>query len=262
MSLSRRMMVVAFAGMAVLALTLTMAGPEDQAVIDKIDSLEKRIVALERSLSAKLTSIEKKIGSGAVATAPVNNELENQARSAYGQINALVKAGDYDKAKTEMATFLKKYGSTKVARQAQRLSGELAVIGKKTPSNWGIESWFQGEGDVKLDGDKTTLLIFWEVWCPHCKREVPKLQKLYDELKGDGLQVVGLTKVNRSSTNERVQEFIDTEKLSYPVAKEDGSTSAYFSVRGVPAAAVVKGGEVVWRGHPAQLTEAMLKGWL
>ena len=26
--------------------------------------------------------------------------------------------------------------------------------------------------------------------------------------------------------------------------------------------AVVKGGKVVWRGHPAQLTEKMLKAWL
>jgi hypothetical protein len=38
--------------------------------------------------------------------------------------------------------------------------------------------------------------------------------------------------------------------------------STYFGVRGIPAAAVVKDGQIVWRGHPARITEDMLKGWL
>jgi hypothetical protein len=29
-------------------------------------------------------------------------------------------------------------------------------------------------------------------------------------------------------------------------------------VTGIPAAAVVKGGKVIWRGHPAQLTDDVL----
>jgi hypothetical protein len=31
-----------------------------------------------------------------------------------------------------------------------------------------------------------------------------------------------------------------------------------YAVTGIPAAAVVKGGKVVWRGHPAQLTDEVL----
>ena len=96
----------------------------------------------------------------------------------------------------------------------------------------------------------------------HCQREVPKLQALYDNLKGDGLQVVGLTKITKSATEEKVAEFITSRSVSYPVAKENGQASQHFGVSGIPAAAVIKDGKVIWRGHPARLSEAQLKSWL
>jgi hypothetical protein len=91
---------------------------------------------------------------------------------------------------------------------------------------------------------------------------VPKIQSIYSDLKGEGLQVVGLTKITRSSTEEKVSTFISEKQIAYPVAKEDGELSRYFNVSGIPAAAVLKDGKVVWRGHPAQLNEAKLKAWL
>lgn len=74
---------------------------------------------------------------------------------------------------------------------------------------------------------------------------------------------MGLTKVNRSATEEKVEEFISTHKLTFPVAKEtDGKISRHFGVQGVPAAAVVKNGKVIWRGHPARISDKMLDKWL
>ena len=132
--------------------------------------------------------------------------------------------------------------------------------------NPNITSWYTSEGDLSLESG-VTLLVFFEEWCPHCKREVPKMQKIHDDFKGQGLQMVGLTKITRSSTPEKVDSFIKDQKLSYPMAKEvvkdgKGNLSTHFSVRGVPAAAVVKGGKVVWRGHPGRLNDDMIKSWL
>jgi thiol-disulfide isomerase/thioredoxin len=254
------MMVVVLLVVAV-AVTLAVGQGGDsgnEALVKKIESLEQRIASLERTLSERLAAIERGIAQGGGPSA----DQEQAARTAYGKISGLVSSGNYEQAKTEMAAFMKQYGSTNTAKQARRLSSELAVIGKSTPASWGIEKWFQGESDVDLASDQTTLLVFWEVWCPHCKREVPKLQALYDSLHDDGLQIVGLTKVNRSATEESVRSFMAEQNLSYPVAKEDGSLSAHFSVQGVPAAAVVKDGKVIWRGHPARLSEDMLKGWM
>ena len=69
---------------------------------------------------------------------------------------------------------------------------------------------------------------------------------------------MALTKLTKSSTQEGVAQFIEQNKLSYPIAKEDGKTSQHFGVRGIPAAAVTKGGKVIWRGHPARISSVML----
>ena len=35
--------------------------------------------------------------------------------------------------------------------------------------------------------------------------------------------------------------------------------SAAYAVSGIPAAALVKEGKVIWRGHPARLTDELLE---
>jgi len=227
----------------------------------RLAAMEKRMAALEQNLARQLRTLEQRIASGkGAAAAP--SPLEGEAQKAFANISRAAASGDMAKAKTQMDAFMGKYAATNTAKKARSLNQELQVIGKDSPSNWGIQKWYQGESEIDLAGDKTTLLVFWEEWCPHCRREVPKIQALYDTLKGDGLQVVGLTKINRSSTEEKVTNFLSQQKVGYPIAKEDGATSRHFNVSGIPAAAVVKGGKVIWRGHPNKLNETILKGWL
>jgi thiol-disulfide isomerase/thioredoxin len=265
MSLSRllvlSMIIALFAGIGMAADDSTEV--DLKTLADKIDAIDKRIQNLERTLAARLTKLERTVAAGGGgAPAGPSPAVEAEAQKAYASVTTAMRAGDYAKAKTEMATFMGKYSATNTAKQARRLNIELGVIGKSVPTNWGITQWFQGESDVDLASDKTTLLVFWEVWCPHCKREVPKLEEIHTKYVSDGLQVVGLTKINKSATPEKVDAFIKENSISYPIAKEDGSLSRHFSVSGVPAAAVVKAGKVVWRGHPAKLTDAMLQGWM
>ena len=91
---------------------------------------------------------------------------------------------------------------------------------------------------------------------------MPKLQEMYSQYKGDGLQVIGVTRLTKSSTDATVQDFLAQNPVDYPIAKVANSLATFFSIGGIPAAAVVKNGKVVWRGHPVRLTEDMLKGWL
>jgi hypothetical protein len=91
---------------------------------------------------------------------------------------------------------------------------------------------------------------------------MPKLQALYAAHKADGLQVLGLTKVTQSSTDEKVKAYLEQNAIRFPVGKETGTPSAYFNVKGIPAAAIVKGGKVVWRGHPIRLTDEVVLRWL
>ena len=238
---------------AAAALVVVALGVSNLSAQSSSD-LAKKVADLERKLSA----LESRIS----AMEPPSPETENAARTALNQINQLVQQGKHEQAKANMNEFMSKYGKTQAARSAANLQRELAVLGKAVPAKWGITKWFQGEGDIDLAKNGTTLLVFWEEWCPHCKREVPKMQAMYDKLKPQGLQMVGLTKITRSATDQKVQSFISGQKVNYPIAKEDGSLSSHFGVSGIPAAAVVKDGKVIWRGHPARLSEEMVKGWL
>jgi thiol-disulfide isomerase/thioredoxin len=258
-----RMKPVCFVCLLMGALTLAALPASAQetdaaALEERIQALEAKVSALEKNLYQRLSTLERQVKQGAQAP----NPLEGEAQQAYGEINRLVAESKFDEAKAAMAEFMKKYSGTATAKRAGRLNQELAVIGKTAPTEWSIEKWYQGESEIDLAGDKTTLLVFWEVWCPHCQREVPKMQAFYDELKDEGLQVVGLTRITKSATEEKVTTFIEENDVKYPLAKESGAISQYFNVSGIPAAAVVKDGKVIWRGHPARLSQDTLKGWL
>jgi hypothetical protein len=48
--------------------------------------------------------------------------------------------------------------------------------------------------------------------------------------------------------------------VSYPIAKEDGSASAYFDVAGIPAVALIKDGRLLWFGHPSRISDELISG--
>ena len=246
---------VLFSGMLIQAVQAQKI--EESDVKGEIEKLSERLDRLEKDIVPRLTEVEKQL-----ATVFAEKKLDTDARNAYNEINILIGQAKFDEAKTKVADFMKTFGTTKYARAVIRFQQELEVIGKETPKEWGIEKWFQGEDQIDLDAASTTVLVFWEVWCPHCVREVPRLQEVYNKHKGDGLQLIGLTKLSKSATEEKLTDFISENKVEYPIAKEDGSTSQYFNVSGVPAAAVVRNGEVVWRGHPARLGEELIRSWL
>lgn len=221
-----------------------------------VDELTARVDALE----AKVKEIDERKPTGGSGGTAIDPEAEGKAKALLEEVSQAMSANDVPGAKAKLDQLFKQYGSTRVAQQALRTKQELDVVGKKV-ANAEMEKWFTGSAsDLNLESG-TTLLVFWEVWCPHCQREVPKIQATHDKYKGK-LNVVGLTKITKSATEEKVVEFIQEKGVTYPTAKEKGDVSKTFAVSGIPAAAVVKNGEVVWRGHPANLTDAMIEGWI
>jgi thiol-disulfide isomerase/thioredoxin len=161
-----------------------------------------------------------------------------------------------------LAKYLEKFAQSPNAQLVRKLQRELTIVGRPTPENWSIEHVFQGPREAGLGRAGTTVLLFWEVWCPHCRDEAPRMQELYSLLKESGLEIVGLTKVSSRATDEQVQAFIRKNGIEYTIAKEDGSVSKHFEVVGVPAAAVISNGIIIWRGHPARLSPELLMEWL
>jgi thioredoxin-like negative regulator of GroEL len=223
---------------------------------EQVNSLQEKVEKLEKAPPAKAAATAQKAG------AEVDKDAETAAQAMLKDMQDLMGKGEIDNAKAKLTELTEKYSSTRTYRRAQKLGAELEVFGKDAPTGLKVDEWFIGDTSAVNLSKGTTLLVFWEVWCPHCKREVPNLQKTFDTYKGKGLQMVGLTKLTRSSTKEKAMDFLKEKNVTYPVAKEDGELSKHFNVSGIPAAAVVKDGKIVWRGHPARLSDSMLEGWL
>ena len=227
------------------------------ATTEQVQQLEEQVTALTKRVEA--VEAAQAAGGGAA----VDPAKEEAAKKLYEEISQLVSKGEMEPAKAKAKELGSKYAATTTFKRARKLIAELEVVGKPVPTNWAssMEKWYQGEGEVDLSKG-TTLVVFWEVWCPHCRREVPELKATYESFKGKGLSVVGLTKITRSATEESVLEFVKEQGVSYPLAKENGDLSREFNVSGIPAAAVVKDGKIIWRGHPARLNDDMLNSWL
>jgi outer membrane murein-binding lipoprotein Lpp/thiol-disulfide isomerase/thioredoxin len=234
------------------ALLFTGCATADQVndLNTKIEDLEKKIAELEKAPKAAATAKE------------ANTEDETAAQALLKQMQEAMGKNDITGAKAKYTEIEKKYSSTRTFRRASKMGKELEVFGKKAPASLSVDEWWIGDtGSVNLSKG-VSLLVFWEVWCPHCKREVPNMQKTFDTYSKDGLQMVGLTKLTRGKSKEEAFGFLQEKNVTYPVAKENGDLSKHFNVSGIPAAAVVKDGTIVWRGHPARLTDDMLKEWL
>lgn len=73
-----------------------------------------------------------------------------------------------------------------------------------------------GGGEVSLSHlrGNPVVLNFWATWCPPCRREMPHLNRLYNEYKGMGLRLYG---VNLQESEQVVQEFSEAYSLNFPM---------------------------------------------
>ena len=235
----------------VLAMALLSTGCMSAATTKRFETLEAEVAQLNQQLSAFQSAIE----AAAAPTGP-SQEDEATARDLFMEMQQALSELNSDKAKELHGVLLSKYPETEAGQYAQQMAGELNVIGRDA-GKLSVEKWYAGEAEMN-DG-KATLLVFWEKWCPHCKREVPILEQTFQSYKGKGLNLVGLTKASRGVSDEDVMEFITEKNLTYPTGKDDGSLSDRFSIRGIPASVIIKDGKVVWRGHPGRISSAMIE---
>jgi thiol-disulfide isomerase/thioredoxin len=219
-------------------------------------ALEARVAELEGRMAALEAAAQR---------APVKPSATEEAKAAelLTKIEDAIGEGEIDEAVRLIDELNSQYGETRAAARAARIGHELSVIGKRLPQDWRehVSLWFHDAPEPDLDRG-VVLLVFWEAWCPHCKRELPRLAEQQRKHEVDGLQVVGMTKVTRSSTLETTSAFLSENDIAFPNAKVDGALSDLFAISGIPAMVVLKDGEAIWRGHPAKVNETLLEEWL
>jgi thiol-disulfide isomerase/thioredoxin len=217
---------------ALLAATVTLGGCASTAVLRRLEAVEARLTALEN----------RPAGAAAPVEDPIAAAKFREATDQYAN-------GDVEAARRTAQEIMAQHAGTRAAASAESLLEEMRVVGQPGGDLSAVTSWVQG-GPTDLTSG-VDLLVFWETWCPHCRREVPALGAT---LAGRDVDAVLLTRLSRDTTAAQAEDFLKENAVALPCGVENGDIASRYGVRGIPAAAIVKDGVVVWRGHPARMT--------
>ena len=81
---------------------------------------------------------------------------------------------------------------------------------------------------------KVVLVDVWWTWCPPCRAEMPVIQKMYEEYKGQGFTVLAIDMTFQDDA-AAVQPFVEEYRLTFPVLLEpSGATARQYELRSLP----------------------------
>ncbi len=86
---------------------------------------------------------------------------------------------------------------------------------------------------------KPVLVNFWATSCPGCVKEMPDLNSVYQQYKGQGLEIIGVA-VSYDPPSH-VLEFVRSRNISYPIAldSDDAIARAFGEIRLIPTSFVI-----------------------
>jgi len=95
------------------------------------------------------------------------------------------------------------------------------------------------EGSVLSLSDmrgKVLIVDFWATWCGPCRKAIPELVALHEELEDDGLVVLGITDEDRGT----VERFLRKTPIPYQLGIDaDGRVKARYQVSALPTVFII-----------------------
>lgn len=83
---------------------------------------------------------------------------------------------------------------------------------------------------------QVVLLNFWATWCSNCVKEMPAIEKLYEEY-GNQVVIIG---VNVGEDKSTVDAFIDTKNYTLPIAYDtESNISNLYPSAGIPYTVII-----------------------
>ena len=185
-------------------------------------------------------------------------------KSLYALAGLKLIEADLEGAEKDFKEVTVRYPETSLARKAQQKLEGIDLVGSQAPPLQ-VKEWI---GEAPPEGGvyrgKLTLLSFWAIWCPHCKRNIPKIEELLETYSPTGLSVVGVTQEKEGQGVEKIREYVDSHPMDYPTAvDDDGKTSQEMAVKSIPCVVAVDSqGRIRWHGHPDYLSGRVIESLL
>ncbi len=113
---------------------------------------------------------------------------------------------------------------------------------------------------IRLDQyeGKVVVMAFFTTWCSYCKKEIPALQKQFEEM--DDLVVIG---VDVNETEAELMPYLEEHGVTFPVFMDsDGQFSQLFYVTGFPTTVFISPEGTLVGSVPGYLETEQLLGYI
>jgi len=122
--------------------------------------------------------------------------------------------------------------------------GNVAVVTKAGESGEiNVDfTWENADGEtfsLSEYRDQVVLINFWATWCVPCRKEIPYLIEINNELDDNEFTILGVSVDDVSDIN-KVEVFIDEENINYTTILDDGRLTRQFgSIRAIPTTLII-----------------------
>ncbi|WP_435167577.1 TlpA family protein disulfide reductase [Paenibacillus glycanilyticus] len=138
-----------------------------------------------------------------------------------------------------------------IKTDAAALAAETKTEAAKEPADDFTLKDLDGK-EVTLSGlkGKPVYINFWATWCKWCDKEMPALEKVYQDYKDKGLVVLS---VDVGEEHGEVAKYIAEKQYHFPVVLDSDKSVTYaYGIKSIPVSILVnESGDVVFRrvGH-------------
>lgn len=165
---------------------------------------------------------------------------ERHMRIASSTVHAINRIEDGDQREEYFAKFGKLFTKSKhraLASYGKKISrkpnspGGSDLVGK--PLELAGTTALGAEFDWKSYRGKVVLVDFWATWCGPCRREMPHVKALYQELKDKGFEVVG---VSLDEDQDALADYLKENAIPWTnlAGEETQGLASKYGVRGIP----------------------------
>ena len=84
---------------------------------------------------------------------------------------------------------------------------------------------------------KVVLVNFWATWCPYCRKEMPAMQRFYQDYQGRGFEILA---ISIDDDPAKVADFMREEGYTFPAMMADAEfRQAFGPISQVPMSMII-----------------------
>ena len=93
---------------------------------------------------------------------------------------------------------------------------------------------------------KVVIVNFWATWCPPCRKEMPSMQRAWEILKKENIEMLA---INVGEDGDQIFSFTAEYPVQFPlIMDKDSSVVRQWKVRGLPTTYIVNpAGKIVYQ---------------